>query len=68
MDAIKKVFDEYETSAVFQPHTTKTKLAFVDARQSLKSRIKKTKSDCGGGEADSQESDEERNLFDTLCN
>ena len=39
---------------------------------SLKRRIKKTKSDVveesERGEVDSQESDEERNLFDTLCN
>ena len=39
---------------------------------SLKRRIKKTKSDVveesERGEADSQESNEERNLFDTLCN
>ena len=72
LDAIKKAFDEYETSAVFKPHTTKTKLAFVDARRSLKRRIKKTKSDIveesERGEADSQESDEEINLFDILCN
>ena len=39
---------------------------------SLKRRIKKTESDVveeiERGEADSQESDEERNLFETLCN
>ena len=39
---------------------------------SLKRRIKKTKSDVveesERGEANSQESNEERNLFDTLCN
>ena len=39
---------------------------------SIKKRIKKTESDVveesERGEADSQESDEERNLFDTLCN
>ena len=72
LDAIKKAFDEYETSTVFKPHTTKMKLAFVDARRSLKRRIKKTKSDIveesERGEADSQESDEEINLFDILCN
>ena len=33
LDAIKKAFDEYETSTVLKPHTTKMKLAFVDARQ-----------------------------------
>ena len=72
LDAIKKAFDEYETSTVLKPHTTKMKLAFVDARRSLKRRIKKTKSDIveesERGEADSQESDEEINLFDILCN
>ena len=45
--------------------------AFADARRSLKRTIKKTESDVveesERGEADSQESDEERNLFDTLC-
>ena len=70
LDAIKKAFNEYETSTVFKPHTRKMKLAFVDARRSLKRRIKKTESDVveesERGEADSQESDEERNLFDTL--
>ena len=48
------------------------KLAFVDAWRSLKRRIKKTESDVveesERGEADSQESGKERNLFDTLCN
>ena len=48
------------------------KLAFVDARRSLKIRIKKTESDAveesERGEADSQESEEGRNLFATLCN
>ena len=48
------------------------KLAFVDAIRSLKRTIKKTESDVmeesERGEADSQDSDEERNLFDTLCN
>ena len=72
LDAIKTAFDEYETSTVFKPHTTKMKLAFVDARWSLKRRIKKTESDVveesERGEADSPESDEERNLLDTLCN
>ena len=72
LDAIKKAFDEYETSTVFKPQTTKMKLAFVDARRSLKRRIKKTESDfvegSERGEADSQDSDEERNLFDTLFN
>ena len=72
LDAIKKAFDEYKTSTVFKPHTTKMKLAFVDATRSLKRRIKKTEShvveETERGEADSQESDEERNLFDTLCN
>ena len=72
LDAIKKAFDEYETSAVFKPHTTKMKLAFVDPRRSLKRRIKKTENDAveesERGEADSHESDEERNMFDTLCN
>ena len=72
LDAIKKAFDEYETSTVFKLHTTKMKLAFVDARRSLKRRIKKTESDVmeesERGEADSQESDEERNLFNTLFN
>ena len=32
LDAIEKAFDEYETSTVFKPHTTKMKLAFADAR------------------------------------
>ena len=32
LDAIKTAFGEYETSTVFKPHTTKMKLAFVDAR------------------------------------
>ena len=72
MDAIKEAFDEYETSTVFKPHTTKMKLAFADARPSLKRRIKKTESDVveesRRGEANSRESDEERNLFDTLYN
>ena len=72
LDAIKKAFDEYETSTVLKPHTTKMKLTFVDARRSLNRRIKKTESDVveesERWEADSQESDEERNLFDTLCN
>ena len=72
LDAIKKAFDEYETSTVLKPHTTKMKLAFVDARRSLKRRIKRTESDVleesKRGEADSQESEAERNLFDTLCN
>ena len=48
------------------------KLAFVDARRSLKRIIMKTESDVveesERGEADSQESDEEKNLFDTLFN
>ena len=48
------------------------KLAFVDARRSLKRRIKKTESDVveesERGEADSQENDKERNFFDTLFN
>ena len=70
LDAIKKAFDEYETSTVFKPHTTKMQLTFVDARRSLMSRIKKTESDVleesERGEVDSQESDEERNLFDTV--
>ena len=72
LDAIKKAFDKYKRSTVFKLHSTKMKLAFVDARQSLKRRIKKTESDVveesERGEADSQESDEERKLFDTLCN
>ena len=72
LDAVKKAFDEYETSTVFKTHTTKMKLAFVDARRSLKRIIKKTESDVveesKRGEADSQESDEEKNLFDTLFN
>ena len=72
LDAIKKAFDEYDTSTVFKPHTTKMKLAFVDPRRSLKRRIKKTENDAveesERGEADSHESDEERNMFDTLCN
>ena len=72
LDAIKKAFDKYETSTVFKPHTTKMKLTFVEARRNLKRRIKKTESDVveesERGEADSQESDEERNLFDTLFN
>ena len=72
LDAIKKALEEYETSTVFKAHKTKMKLAFVDARRSLKRRIKKTESDVveesERGEADSQESEEERNLFDTLCN
>ena len=70
LDAIKTAFDEYETSTVFKPHTTKMKLAFIDARWSLKRRIKKTESDVveesERGEADSPESDEERNVLDTL--
>ena len=45
LDAIKNVFDEYETSTVYKPHTTKMNLTFVDARRSLKRRIKKTESD-----------------------
>ena len=72
LDARKKAFAEYETSTVFKPHTTKMKLAFVDARRSLKRRTKKTESDVleksERGEADSQESNEERNLFDRLFN
>ena len=72
LDAIKKAFDKYETSTVFKFHTTKMQLTFVDARRRLKRRIKKTESDVlegsERGEADSQESDKERNLFDTLCN
>ena len=72
LDAIKKAFDKYETSTVFKLHTTKMQLTFVDARRRLKRRIKKTESDVlegsERGEADSQESDKERNLFDTLCN
>ena len=72
LDAIKKAFDEYETSTVFKLHTTKMQLAFVDARRSLKRRIKKTESDVveesEWKEADSQKSDKERNLFDKLRN
>ena len=72
LDAIKKAFGEYETSTVFKAHKTKIKLVFADARRSLKRRIKKTESDVveesERGEADSQESDEERNLFGTLFN
>ena len=72
LDAIKKALEDYETSTVFKPHTTKMKLAFVDARRSLKRTIKRTESDVleesKRGEADTQDSEEERNLFGTLCN
>ena len=59
LDTIQKAFNDNESSVLFKPHAKKMKAAFIEARRSVKKRIKQAKSD-----ATMQKSDEERNMFD----
>ena len=58
LDTIQKAFNDNESSVLFKPHAKKMKAAFIEARRSVKKRIKQAKSG-----AAMQESDKERNIF-----
>ena len=58
LDGIQKAFNNNESSVLFKPHAKKMKAAFIEARRSVKKRIKQAKSG-----AAMQESDKERNIF-----
>ena len=59
LDAIQKTFNDNESSVLFKPHTNKMKAAFIEARRSVKKRIKQAKS-----ETTMQESHVKRKMFD----
>ena len=45
LDAIQKTFNDNESSVLFKLHTNKMKAAFIEARRSVKKRIKQAKSE-----------------------
>ena len=45
LDAIQKTFNGNESSVLFKLHTNKMKAAFIEARRSVKKRIKQAKSE-----------------------
>ena len=59
LDAIQKTFNDNESSVLFKLHTNKMKAAFIEARRSVKKRIKQAKS-----ETTMQESHVKRKMFD----
>ena len=45
LDAIQKTFNDNESSVLFKLHTNKMKATFIEARRSVKKRIKQAKSE-----------------------